>query len=117
MSSKLNQKNGQDYKLLDAIDIDWNGAFVSSANVHLNTTEDLIWLLNEINKNSNIDIINKDLESIWKQINEITSSYVTTTTLSEILNESWQQKLIGGNHIKIEDNVITTYNLLIIFKE
>lgn len=111
VSSKLNQKNGQDYKLLDAIDIDWNGAFVSSANMYLNTTEDLIWLLNEINKNSNIDIINKDLESIWKQINEITSSYITTTTLSEILNKSWQQKLIAGNHIKIEDNVITTYNL------
>ena len=37
--SKLNQKNGQDYKLLDSIDIDWNGAWLAVANAYINNTE------------------------------------------------------------------------------
>lgn len=46
ISGKLNQYNGQDYPLLDAIDIDWDGAFVHNLNTYIYTTEDLINCLN-----------------------------------------------------------------------
>ena len=46
ISGKLNQYNGQDYPLLDAIDIDWDGAFVRNLNTYIYTTEDLINCLN-----------------------------------------------------------------------
>ena len=67
LSSKLNQKNRQDYKLLDAIDIDWDGAWVKSLNTYINNTEDLINILDSLNKNSNIDFINNELERIWEK--------------------------------------------------
>ena len=52
VASKLNQKNGQEYALIDSIDIDWNNAWVSSFgdSTYLNTTEDLINLLNLLNR-------------------------------------------------------------------
>jgi hypothetical protein len=110
IASKLNQKNGQGYRLLDAIDIDWNGAWVSSLNTYLNSTEDLVQALNDLNANSGVDELNKDLERVWNQINEITASYITHTILGEILS-SYQNTLIAGDNITITNNVITTYNL------
>lgn len=113
LASKLNQKNGQDYKLLDAIDIDWNGAWVHTLQAYLHTTEDLIWALNTVNNNSGIQEINKEIYEIWKQIDEITSSYVTTTELNEILKKDWQEKLIAGEFIQIDKNsyTISAYGL------
>lgn len=42
VSGKLNQYNKQGYPILDAIDIDWNGAYIKNLNCYLYTTEDLI---------------------------------------------------------------------------
>lgn len=113
IASKLNQKNGQGYKLLDAIDIDWNNAWVRSLNAYINNTEDLLNVLNQLNKEDNLEEIDKNLESVWKQLNEITLSYITHASLHEILSTSYQSKLIPGDFIKIdnETNIITTYDL------
>lgn len=46
VSGKLNQYNHQGYPILDAIDIDWNGAYVKNLNTYIYTTEDLINCLN-----------------------------------------------------------------------
>ena len=46
VSGKLNQYNQQGYPIIDAIDIDWNGAYVKNLNCYLYTTEDLINCLN-----------------------------------------------------------------------
>lgn len=46
VSGKLNQYNKQGYPILDAIDIDWNGAYVKNLSTYLYTTEDLINCLN-----------------------------------------------------------------------
>lgn len=51
ISGKLNQYNGQDYPILDAIDIDWDGAYINSLNTYVNTTEDLINVFRSIGTN------------------------------------------------------------------
>jgi len=51
VSGKLNQYNGQDYPILDAIDIDWDGAYIDSLNTYVNTTEDLINVFSSMGTN------------------------------------------------------------------
>jgi len=53
VSGKLNQYNGQDYKILDAIDIDWDGAYIKALNSYVYTTEDLINLFNKLGEFDN----------------------------------------------------------------
>jgi hypothetical protein len=113
VASKLNQKNGQGYKILDAIDIDWNNAWVSTLNTYINTTADLLYVLDELNKQDDVDKIDQNLQAIWKQLEEITSTYITYTSLYDILSTSYQAKLVAGDYITIDNdtNVITTYDL------
>ena len=47
ISGKLNQYNGQGYKLVDIIDVDWDGAYISKLNTYLYTSEDLINILDK----------------------------------------------------------------------
>jgi len=53
LTGKINQVNGQDYPLVDAIDIDWDGAFLESMSTYINTTEELIYNLNLIGRQGN----------------------------------------------------------------
>ena len=57
VSGKLNQYNGQDYPILDAIDIDWDGAYIGSLNTYVNTTEELIRVFNKLGQ-TDINIAN-----------------------------------------------------------
>ena len=112
LSSKLNQKNRQDYKLLDAIDIDWDGAWVKSLNTYINNTEDLINILDSLNKNSNIDFINNELERIWEKVLNIDSNYVTYSWLDNSL-QKYQYKLIAGKNVSIDtNNIVSVYDLV-----
>ena len=47
VSGKLNQLNGQGYKILDVIDLDWDGAYINNLNSYIYTTEDLIKVLDK----------------------------------------------------------------------
>lgn len=119
VASKLSQKNGQDYPLIDLVDIDFNNAWISSLNAYLNTSYDLIYVLDELNKSNDIGLISKEIDDIWNQINEITSSYITHSSLEQILQENWQRKLTAGDYISIDEETYTisvdglpTYNYL-----
>ena len=61
ISGKLNQKNGSGYPILDVIDLDWDGAFLSYLNTYLYTTEDVIRVLDIYGNDHNYlrnDVIN-----------------------------------------------------------
>lgn len=110
--SKLNQKNGQDYPLLDAIDIDWDGAWLRITNSYINTTEDLFESINKLIDLPDIQWIKNSIDGLTDTIDVILNSYVTTSSLEETLLD-YQEKLIPGNYITIdENNIITTYGLL-----
>lgn len=105
LSSKLNQKNGQDYKLLDAIDIDWNGTWFKPTASYISTTEELIDAIETLDKSYEISYISN-------QLDEVVDTYVTQGQLREI-TIGLQENLKPGQHIEInDDNVIRTYDLI-----
>ena len=113
VASKINQKNGQDYKLVDAIDIDWDGIWFDSLKSYINTTDDLIGILERINTTSDVNVFREQIEHINELLDSITASYVNTSYLGEILS-AYQHSLVPGANITIdpETNVITTYGFL-----
>lgn len=114
LSSKINQKNGQDYKLFDMVDADWNGAWISSMeDTYLYTTEDLLEVLDTLNRSNELSAIQKEIDKIWKQINEITATYVTYSYLEEHLSTYWQRKLNFGQYIGYdeENQLVYAYDL------
>lgn len=76
VSGKLNQYNGQNYPILDAIDIDWNGAYVKALNSYVYTTEDLIKLFNKLGE-FDTNISNNLINNYYNkdQFNEIFNDY------------------------------------------
>lgn len=105
IASKLNQKNGQDYPLIDAIDIDWDGAWLMRMNTYVNTSYDLLNIIDRSIDVENMNWINENL-------NIVLSDYVSYSYLSTNLFD-YQKKLIPGEHINIsENNVISTYGHL-----
>lgn len=106
LSDKINQKNGQDYKLLDAIDIDWNGMWASFASTYVYDTKDLLDVLAYIDPAERLFETNKTL-------NEIKNSYLDKKFFNDIVG-TLQGTLIPGDHILLnpETTVISTYNLV-----
>ena len=105
MSTKLNQKNGQDYKLLDAIDIDWNRAWFMPNASYINTTEDLIEAIESLDNRAQVN-------EIEQQLDEVSETYVTQGQLRE-LTLGLQGNLHPGDHISIDDNnIISAYNIV-----
>jgi len=96
VSGKLNQYNGQDYKILDAIDIDWNGAYIKELNSYVYTTEDLINLFNVL---SDTD---KNIS------NNITSNYYTKNEFDNVFSnfQSSMENQFNEMTIEMEENVI-----------
>lgn len=112
IADKLNQKNGQDYKLIDAIDIDWNGAFIEEANTYINNTEELLDLVNKLVKISTFTELYARIEEAEIALSYIAASYISGDALQQILT-SYQNKLTPGAYISISyNNVISTYNML-----
>jgi len=72
--------------LLNAIDIDWNGAYLSSANTYINTTGELI---------SQINIIYESLNNLSNNLSGyLQSSDITLEFLNSILGETYANKSI-----------------------
>lgn len=112
IASKLNQKNGQGYKLIDAIDIDWDGAWLETAQTYINTSEDLITAINDIADLSELQWVKDKINELDDTVENILSTYVTKSELEEILGH-YQKPITGGEHITInEDNEVSTYGLL-----
>lgn len=106
LSTKINQKNGQDYKLLDAIDIDWNRAWFGPTTSYINSTEELFDAIESLDKSAQINAISE-------QLDEVVDTYVTQQQLEE-LTFNFQNILHYGEHIQIdpETNTISTYDLV-----
>lgn len=112
IASKLNQKNGQDYKLIDAIDIDWNGVWLETANTYINDTYELINAINNIADLSELQWVKDKINELDESVDTILATYVTKEQLEEILGH-YQKPVTGGEHINIDsDNIISTYGLL-----
>ena len=112
LASKISQKNGRSYKLIDAIDIDWNGAWVETLSTYINNTEDLIYVLNAINSNDEIDDVMRMLDALRASLREVQLSYVTYSYLSNALS-AYQTRLNAGAYIRIDsNNTISTYDLV-----
>lgn len=112
IASKLNQKNGEDYKLIDAIDIDWNGAFMAISGTYLHNTEDLLDIIDNIGELADLTWVKDRLDKFESDIDKISSSYVSKSNLDTILG-AYQHKLTPGDHISITpDNIISAYGLL-----
>ena len=112
IASKLNQKNGEDYKLIDAIDIDWNGAFMKITGTYLHNTEDLLDIIDNIGDLADLTWVKDKLDKFESDLDKIGSSYVSKSNLDTILG-AYQHKLTPGDHISITaDNVISAYGLL-----
>ena len=103
VASKLNQKNGQDYSLLDSVDIDWNGAWIESMATYLDTTEDLIRVLDRLNKDNELSDLTYALDQLEEQMHQVTYSYITYTSLGDIIEREIQRKLTAGENIIIDD--------------
>ena len=111
IADKLTQKNGQDYKLVDAVDIDWNGLYIAQANAYINHTEDLALLLDSIININNFSEVSVRIDKAEITLSEIIASYVSKDELNTTLR-SYQPRLTSGAYIKISNDVISAYNVL-----
>jgi len=136
VSGKLNQYNGQDYPILDAIDIDWNGAYVNALNSYVYTTEDLINLFNKlgnfdttINNNLINNYYNKDqFQTIFNELqqniddrfeenidilteeitNNLLSRYEILAAISDVLIDKTRYLKVPYGQI-VQNNKLTNY--------
>ena len=111
IADKITQKNGQDYKLVDAVDIDWNGIYIPQAETYINHTEDLAKLLGNMININNFNDVSVRIDRAEITLEEIIYSYVSKEYLSNTLKD-YQPLLKAGAYIDITDNTISTYNLL-----
>lgn len=81
VSGKFNQLNDRWYPILDAIDIDWDGAFVENLNTYINTTEELILALNLLSYQSN-------------SISYSLSNYYLTLSYYSYLNDKNREEMV-----------------------
>ena len=103
LAGKLNQKNGEDYKLVDAIDIDWNGGWIKSFNTYINTSDELLNIIDRLNRNNEVDSLLNNVNSLNQTVQSISTSYITKNNLAEILEE-YQNFLKPGAYIKIDSD-------------
>ncbi len=112
VASKLNQKNGQDYKLIDSIDIDWNGVWSTAAQAYIYDTYQLFETIDNIADLTELEWVKNKINELTEDVDLIMSTYVTQEQLSELLSH-YEHALEAGDHIKIdENNIISAYDLL-----
>lgn len=110
--SKLNQKNGQDYKLIDSIDIDWNGAFMKITGTYINHTYELLDAIDNIVDLDELAWVKDKVEYLIDEVDNILTTYVTKNELNEIL-KNYEKPLVAGSYILIDEtNTISAYGFL-----
>lgn len=94
VSGKFNQLNGQGYKILDVIDLDWDGAYINNLNSYVYTTEDLI----------------KVLDKYAGNFSYIGENYVKYSYLNEFITETNEniENLIDEKSIEIQSYVLNS---------
>lgn len=110
--SKLNQKNGQDYKLIDAIDIDWNGAFMKITGSYINHTYELLDAIDNMVDLDELAWVKDQVDYLIDEVDTILTTYVTKEELNEIL-KGYEKPLTAGAYVAIDsENVISAYGFL-----
>ena len=106
VSGKLNQYNGQNYPILDAIDIDWDGAYVKALNSYVYTTEDLIKLFNKLGE-FDTNISNNLINNYYNkdQFNEIFTNY------QNLIAQQFDEMTVNMEE-EILQNMLSRYELL-----
>lgn len=110
--SKLNQKNGQDYKLIDSIDIDWNGAFMKITGTYINHTYELLDAIDNMVDLDELSWVKDHVDYLIDEVDTILTTYVTKEELNEIL-KGYEKPLTAGSYITIDsNNIISAYGFL-----
>ncbi len=110
LSGKLNQVNGQGFPLIDAIDIDWNGAYVKNLNAYIYTTEDLINLLDK--SSDNISYISNNYVK-WSELTEM--EYKTDISYELSYQNTNDIYNIIGN-LNNQYNILTQLSYSLVYK-
>ena len=125
VTGKFNQQNGQDFYILDAIDIDWNGAFVEKLNTYVYSTEDVIRLFNLLEQeaidirndyftrdefNQMIDDIGDNIAAVVenKVFENLINRYEVLNAISDILIDKTKYLEIDYDNI-VKDDELTQY--------
>ena len=116
IASKLNQKNGEDYKLLDVTDLDWQGAWLATAGAYINDTYELLEAIDNIADLAELQWVKDKINELDVDVNNIINllpSYVTKEEFDLIISQQ-QRALIPGAYISIDSdtNIISAYDLL-----
>lgn len=115
IASKLNQKNGEDYKLVDVTDLDWQGAWLAAANAYINDTYELLDAIDNIADLTELTWVKEKINELDVNVTNIINllpSYVTKEEFDQIISQQ-QKALSAGAYITIdENNVISAYDLL-----
>lgn len=116
IASKLNQKNGEDYKLLDVTDLDWQGAWLATAGAYINDTYELLEAIDNIADLAELQWVKDKINELDVDVNNIINllpSYVTKEEFDLIISQQ-QRALIPGAYITIDSdtNIISAYDLL-----
>ena len=110
--SKLNPKNGQDYKRIDSIDIDWNGAFMKITGSYINHTYELLDAIDNMVDLDELAWVKDQVDYLIDEVDTILTTYVTKEELNEIL-KGYEKPLTAGAYVAIDsENVISAYGFL-----
>lgn len=105
LSTKINQKNGQDYKLLDVIDIDFNKAWFAPTHSYISNADEFFTAIESLDNSYQVT-------NISNQLQEVIQSYLSKEEFNSIMGQ-YQGALIYGDHIAVdENNVIFAYDII-----
>lgn len=104
LATKMNQKNGQDYKLLDVIDIDFDRVWFNPTNSYITNAEEFFDAIETLDKSGQIKIISDKLD-------DVISAYISRDEFNAIISQ-YQGALEYGDHIQVIDNVISAYDVI-----
>lgn len=104
LATKINQKNGQDYKLVDVIDIDFDRTWFNPTNSYISNADEFFDAIETLDKSGQIKIISEKLD-------DVISSYVSRDEFNSIISQ-YQDALEYGDHIKVTGNVLSAYDVI-----
>ena len=108
VTGKFNQKNGQDFKILDAIDIDWDGAYVQKLNTYFYTTEDVINAFNLLGTND--ETLNDYLNDNFVTYSYLYDNHYNKDEINNIIDEN-KENIIDTILGPVNENYNTLYKI------
>lgn len=96
VATKINQKNGQDYKLVDIIDVDFDKVWFAPTYSYITNAEEFFDAIEHLDSSY-------DISNLSNEISIIKNSYLTKDEFNSIIGQ-YQGALNYGDHIKVVDN-------------